>query len=77
MKKFAKELSVSQSIVYEYLKKVTTNDAENFIDNLMELNDSFECIPERVYNSYKSLNAIELVEVIHFFSKYLLRRKEG
>lgn len=75
MKKFVNELSTSQSILYEYLNRVASHDdGINFIESLTELNDSFECVPEKVYNSYTSLSSIEIVEVIHFFTKYLLRK---
>lgn len=74
MKKYVNELNECQLIIYEYLKKNVTNNGTNLIDTLMELNDSYETTPDNVYRAYQSINDIEVVEVIHFFTRYLMRK---
>lgn len=73
LKKFANELSTFQLMIYEYFKKETDLDGYTFKDILDEIEDGFESVPEKIYNTYQQLNPIERVEVIHFFTKYLMR----
>lgn len=73
MKKFANELDSFQLMIYEYFKKETVHDGDNFMGNLMEIEEGFESVPENIYNTYQQLKPIERIEVIHFFTKYLMR----
>lgn len=77
MKKFAKELHVFQLMIYEYLKSnAGHDDGENFMNTLMEIEEGFESVPENIYNTYQNLKPIERIEVIHFFTKYLMRKNK-
>lgn len=75
MKKFANELDTFQLMIYEYFKsKSGHDDGDNFMGTLMEMEEGFECVPDNIYNVYQNLSPIERIEVIHFFTKYLMRK---
>lgn len=73
MKKFTNELHAFQLIIYEYLKLNVNKDGSNLIDTLEEIKEGFESVPERIHETYSNLNDIERIEVIHFFTKYIMR----
>ncbi|MBG9730808.1 hypothetical protein ABD87_15055 [Lysinibacillus sphaericus] len=77
MKKYLNELDSSQLTIYEYFKRVTTQDGDNFKNVLMEVEEGFENVTDNVYNAYQSLNSVERIEVIHFFTKYLLKKNNN
>ena len=76
MKKFANELNVFQLRVYEYLKQEGTDDGSNLIDNLGEIKEGCEYVPDSVYESYARLSEIERIEIIHFFTKHIMRKNQ-
>lgn len=76
MKKFLNELDSSQLTIYEYFKRVTVKDGDNFKDVLNELDEAFEHVPDNIYNTYNGLNPLERIEVIHFFTKYLMKKNK-
>lgn len=43
----------------------------------MEVEEAFEVVPENIHDTYISLSSIERIEVIHFFTKYLLRKNKA
>jgi hypothetical protein len=77
MKKHLYELNSLQVSIYEYLKSVVTQDGGNFKDLLTEMEEGFDIIPDRIYNIYQSLNPIERIETIHFFTRYLMKKNKG
>lgn len=76
MKKFAKELHVFQLMIYEFLKENVNEDGSNLIETLEEIKEGFESVPEKIYETYSSLNHIEIIEVIHFFTKHIMRKNQ-
>lgn len=74
MKRYLKELNSSQLTIYEYFKRTSTECGDNFKNILMEIEEGFESVPDKVYNIYQHLNSIERIEIIYFFTKYLLRK---
>ncbi|SPU37938.1 Uncharacterised protein [Lysinibacillus capsici] len=75
MKKFVNELNVFQLILYKYLKTNVNWDGSNLISILLEIEEGHECIPDKTYEAFMNITAIERVEVIHLFSKYILKTK--
>ena len=43
------------------------------MDILIEIEEGFEYIPDDIYNAFLNLNSIERIEVIHFFTKYIIK----
>lgn len=74
MKKFANELDNFQLTVYEYLKKEVNEDGSNMITILNEIEDGFLCVPDNICETYSTLNQIQRIEVMHFFTKYIMRK---
>ena len=74
MKQFLNELNLSQLAIYKHLKEVTTDDGSNFKENLVEMEEDYESVSERISSIYNSLSDIEKIEVIHFFTKYLMKK---
>lgn len=60
MKKFVNELDAFQLLIYEYLKKAVQNE-DNLVTALMEIEEGFEIVPEKIYNAYSSMKPIEKV----------------
>ena len=73
LNKLVKEMHIFQRIIYEYLKKEVNDDGINFMDILIEIEEGFEYIPDDIYNAFSSLSSIERIEVIHFFTKYIIK----
>jgi hypothetical protein len=76
MKKFVNELHAFQLMIYEYLKQKVSEDGSNLIDTLVEIEEAYESVPERYHETYSNLNHIERIEVIHFFTKYIMRKNQ-
>lgn len=75
MKKFVNELDAFQLMIYEYLNKAVQNK-DNLVTALMEIEEGFEIVPEKIFKTYSSMKSIERVELIHFFTKYIMRKKD-
>lgn len=64
-------------MIYEYFKKKAGHDdGDNFMGTLMEVEEGFESVPENIYNTYQQLKPIERIEVMHFFTKYLMKNNK-
>ncbi|WP_064199051.1 hypothetical protein [Brevibacillus brevis] len=74
MKKFVNELSPEQSKVYTFITKNVTDDGGNIIEILLEVSEWYESIPEKISDCYGSLSEIEKIEVIHFVTRYILKK---
>ena len=73
MSELVKEMHTFQRMIYEYLKKEVNDDGINLMDILIEIEEGFEYIPDDIYNAFLNLNSIERIEVIHFFTKYIIK----
>ena len=62
-------------MIYEHLKKAVQNE-DNLVTALMEIEEGFEIVPEKIYSAYSSIKPIEKVELIHFFTKYIMRKND-
>lgn len=74
MKNFLNELSSHQLSIYEYLKSELTDDGENLISIFNEIEEGYDSVPERVHISFMNMRPVERVEVIHFATRYIMRK---
>ncbi|QDX94690.1 hypothetical protein EEL30_21865 [Brevibacillus laterosporus] len=74
MKKFVNELAPKQKKIYDYITSNVTDDGSDLIGLLEEVSEYYEAVPEHICEYYTELKEIEKIEVIHFVTRYILRK---
>lgn len=66
----AKTFTKEQQKVFNYLKEITHEG--NILENLTEVAEGFESVPDDIWNAYDHLSKMEYVEVIYKLSEGLI-----